>query len=67
MGNGNLASQVRSLQMVLANGTIVDFGPDDEELKGAALGLGALGVITQIELNLVPAYNVTTYVYLKCV
>ena len=53
--------------MVLANGKVVEFGPDDEELKGAALGLGALGVITQIELNLVPAYNVTTYVYLKCV
>ena len=62
-----MATQVRSLQMVLANGKVVEFGPDDEELKGAALGLGALGVITQLELNLVPAYNVTTYVYLKCV
>lgn len=56
-----LATQIRSMQLVLANGTIAEIGPDDEALKALSVGLGAFGVITQLELNLVPAYNVTVY------
>ena len=57
----NLATHIRSMQLVLGNGTIAEFGPDAEELKALSVGLGAFGVITQLELNLVPAYNVTVY------
>lgn len=57
----SLATQIRSMQLVLANGTVAEFGSDSEALKALSVGLGAFGVITQLELNLVPAYNVTVY------
>lgn len=63
--NANLATQVRSLQMVLANGTVARYGPDSPELKGLAVGLGAFGVLTEIELNLVPTFNTSTYIFMK--
>jgi xylitol oxidase len=62
---GNLATQVRSVQLVLANGTVANFGPGQEEMKALALGLGAFGVLTQVELNLVPRFDLTNYVFLK--
>lgn len=62
---GNFATEVRSLQIVLANGSIVEYGPNDEVLKGISLGLGAFGVITQVELKLEPTFDTTVSVYLK--
>jgi FAD/FMN-containing dehydrogenase len=50
---------------VLANGTLVTYRSDQEELKGVACGLGAFGVLTEIELQLEPAFNVTYYTFLK--
>lgn len=63
--NANLATHVRSVQMVLADGSIAKYGPDDEELKGIAVGLGAFGVITQVELKLEPTFNTITTIFLK--
>ena len=61
---GSVSTQVRSLQLVLANGSVVEVGPNDQEaLKAMSCGLGAFGVITQVELSLVPRYNVITYTY----
>ena len=65
LSNGNLATQVRSLQMVMANGSIASFGPNDQELKAVAIGLGVFGVLTQIELNLEHTFNTSTHVFLK--
>ncbi|KAI1701860.1 FAD binding domain-containing protein [Ditylenchus destructor] len=61
----NLANHVRSMQLVLADGSLRTYGPNDPELKAAAVGLGAFGVITQVELKLVPTFNVTNYVFLN--
>ena len=60
-----MASQIRSMQLVLANGSVANFGPGDSRLKGLSVGLGAFGVITQVELNLEPTFNTTNYVYQK--
>jgi FAD/FMN-containing dehydrogenase len=43
----------------------VTYGRSNPELKAVACGLGAFGVITELELKLEPAFNVTYYVFLK--
>jgi L-gulonolactone oxidase len=48
---GGLATQVRGLQLVLADGTLYDASPEQ-----AAVGLGALGVVATVTLRCVPAF-----------
>jgi FAD-linked oxidoreductase len=56
----NISSQVVALSMVLANGDIAHFSPDQnpEAFKAAQVGLGALGVLSTVTLRCVPAYNI---------
>ncbi|KAL3118911.1 hypothetical protein niasHT_004842 [Heterodera trifolii] len=61
LSNTNLATQVRSMRIVLANGTEASFGPESAELRAVACGLGAFGVITEVELNLVPTFDTISY------
>ncbi|KAI1703529.1 FAD binding domain-containing protein [Ditylenchus destructor] len=63
--HGCLATQIRSLQIVLADGTVANYGPNDPELKAIAVGLGAFGVITQVELVVEPTFNLTNYVFVN--
>ncbi|KAL3068778.1 hypothetical protein niasHS_017344 [Heterodera schachtii] len=63
IGLQNLPSQVRSLQMVLANGRIAHFDANSPEFNAVTCGLGTFGVVTQVELNLVPSFDVITYVF----
>lgn len=53
---GNLATQVVSLDLVLADGSVrtIDGG---DELKAARVSLGALGVISAVTLKTVPAFR----------
>ena len=64
-GNGNLASAVRAMELVTADGGLVtlDAGADGDRFRGVVVGLGALGVVTTLTLDLVPAYQVRQYVY----
>lgn len=55
-GFGCLATQVRGLTLVDGQGTVHRIGPGDPRLAGAAVGLGVLGVIVDVTLQLVPAY-----------
>ncbi len=63
--NGNLATEVRSLELVTAAGDLVKLSreSDEREFPGAVVGLGALGVITRMTLQLQPTYQVRQYVY----
>jgi xylitol oxidase len=63
--NGNLATSVSALEMITASGDIVKLSrkQDGERFSGAVVGLGALGVVTKITLNLVPTFMVKQYVY----
>ncbi|HSS93294.1 MAG TPA: D-arabinono-1,4-lactone oxidase, partial [Candidatus Dormibacteraeota bacterium] len=56
----NISSQVVALSMVLANGDVARFSPDQdpEAFKAAQVGLGALGVLSTVTLRCVPAYNI---------
>jgi FAD/FMN-containing dehydrogenase len=54
VGHGPISHSVRALQLVLADGRVVEANPREHpELLGAALGgYGAIGVITEVELDL---------------
>ena len=53
-----LAAQVRALRMVTGDGSVVELTPADGPLfKAAQVGVGALGIVTQYTLNVVPAFR----------
>ncbi|WP_158879860.1 D-arabinono-1,4-lactone oxidase [Amycolatopsis anabasis] len=55
---GGLATQIAALELVLADGTVVDCSPDrrPELFQAARIGLGALGVIATVTLRCEPAF-----------
>ncbi len=63
--NGNLATAVSALEFVNAAGDVVKLSrrQDPDAFPGAVVGLGALGVITKLTLNLKPTFLVRQYVY----
>jgi alditol oxidase len=63
--NGNLSTAVSALELVTASGDIVKLSRkrDGDTFLGAVVGLGALGVITKVILDVRPTYQVRQYVY----
>lgn len=63
--NGNLATAVSALELVDARGALMGLrqGELDGAFEGAVVGLGALGVVTKLTLNIVPAFMVRQWVY----
>jgi FAD-linked oxidoreductase len=59
LGFGNLATQVAALKFVTADGCEVVASPAEnpELLAGGRIALGALGVLSEISLRLVPAFR----------
>jgi FAD-linked oxidoreductase len=54
----NIPSQVAALTLVLADGSTLECSErDDELLRAARVGLGALGVIAEVTLRCVPAFR----------
>jgi xylitol oxidase len=61
--NGNLATAVAGLELIRGDGELVSLRRGDEGFDGAVVGLGALGVITALTLDVVPAFEIRQYVY----
>jgi xylitol oxidase len=63
--NGNLATQVSAFEFINAAGEMVKLSrhSDGENFAGAVVGLGALGAITQLTLDLHPTFIMKQYVY----
>jgi len=63
--NGNLATAVSALEFVTAAGDAVKLSreKDDETFLGSVVGLGALGVITNVTLDVQPTFLMRQYVY----
>jgi L-gulono-1,4-lactone dehydrogenase len=55
----NISSQVRALRLVTGSGEVVDCSDeqDPELFKAAQVSLGALGVISTVTIQCVPAFN----------
>ncbi|MFJ8433991.1 D-arabinono-1,4-lactone oxidase [Kitasatospora sp. NPDC094019] len=55
---GGIATQVRALELVLADGTVTRCSPTERPdlFAAARVGLGALGIITEVTLQCVPLY-----------
>ncbi len=63
--NGNLATAASGLEMVTASGDVVNLSRerDGETFRGTVVGLGALGVITKVTLDIQPTFLMRQYVY----
>ena len=64
--NGNLTTAVSGFEFVAANGELVYLSRTDhpDVFAGAAVHLGALGILTRVTLDLQPTYQVAQTVYL---
>lgn len=60
---GSLATQVAALELLTAAGEVVRMARGDEDFDGAVVSLGALGVVTALELDVIPTYEVAQTVY----
>ncbi|CAM5572498.1 MULTISPECIES: FAD-binding protein [Streptomyces] len=63
VGNGSLASAVREVELITADGSVVRIGRGDPRFGGAVTSLGALGVVTALTLDLEPAFEVEQHVF----
>jgi xylitol oxidase len=61
--NGVLASAVRGLDLIAADGTMRSVRPGDPRFDGSVIALGALGAVTHLELQVEPAYQVQQSVF----
>ncbi len=59
LGLGNLATTVVAMEIVTGTGDVVrlDEHSDPELLRVARVGIGALGIVTEVTLQCVPAFN----------
>lgn len=64
VNNGNLATAVSALEFVNANGDIIELSKKDGgQFYGAVVGLGALGIVTKLTLDVVPTFKMRQVVY----
>ncbi|MDH2428147.1 D-arabinono-1,4-lactone oxidase [Sphaerisporangium sp. TRM90804] len=63
VGNGSLATAVSAIEMVTADGDLVSLARGDEGFAGAVVGLGALGVVVGLTLDVEPAFTMRQQVY----
>lgn len=63
VGNGNLATAVRGLEVILADGNIKTVTSQDPDFAGFVVGLGLVGIVSKVDLAIEPTFNVEQTVY----
>ncbi len=61
--NGCLATAAAALEVVTASGETVSLSREQYPFQGAVIGLGGLGVVTKLTLDLLPAFAMRQDVY----
>src|ERR671917_1367139 len=61
--NGNLATAVAGLQLVTSDGEVLEVSRGEPDFDGLVVGLGALGAVTRITLDVESAYEVRQRVF----
>jgi alditol oxidase len=61
--NHNLAAAVAGLELVRSDGELVRVTRGEPDFEGMVVGLGALGVVTRLTLDVEPAYAVSQRVF----
>ena len=66
VANGNLATAVAGITFIDAGGDLISLSreADGERFAGAVVGLGGLGAVTEVTLDIVPAFDMVQHVYL---
>jgi alditol oxidase len=62
-GNGNLATAVAGLQLVTSDGELIDVARGDSDFDGLVVGLGALGAVVRVMLDVEPSYEIRQRVF----
>ncbi len=65
VANGNLSTVVSALQLITAEGEVVELSrkQQGDQFDGAVVSLGGLGIITRLTLDLVPTFDIAQEVY----
>jgi alditol oxidase len=61
--HGNLATAVAALELVTSTGEVVRAARGERDFDGMVVGLGALGAVTRVTLDVVPAFEVAQHAY----
>lgn len=63
--NGNLSTAARAIEFVTASGetVVLHRDKDGEKFNAVLVGLGGIGVITKVTLDIQPTYKMRQYVY----
>ncbi len=61
--NGNLSTAVQSLDLIRPDGELISLARGQHGFAGAVVGIGALGIVARLTLDVEPAFNVAQTVY----
>jgi alditol oxidase len=61
--NGNLATAVAALELVTSEGEVVQAARGDTDFDGMVVGIGLLGAVTRLTLDVEPGYKVRQRVF----
>jgi alditol oxidase len=62
-GNGNLATGVAGLRLITSDGDLIDVARGDPDFDGVVVGLGALGAVVRVMLDVEPSYEIRQRVF----